>query len=125
MDGEWEPPQVDNPEYKGKSLLSLESIIHITYAFKSFILTFYPFILGAWAPKQIENPAYKGQWVHPEIDNPDYSPNTELYRYNEVCGVGFDLWQVKSGTIFDNVLIGNDLEEAEVVRKKVLDGQVK
>jgi calreticulin len=30
MDGEWEPPQIDNPEYKGE-----------------------------WKPKQIDNPAYK------------------------------------------------------------------
>jgi len=105
MDGEWEPPQIDNPEYKGE-----------------------------WSPKQIDNPAYKGPWVHPEIENPEYTPDSELYKHNEICGLGFDLWQVKSGTIFDNVLITDDVEyakealsglkakqEAETAKKEELD----
>ncbi|XP_042230572.1 calreticulin-like [Homarus americanus] len=84
MDGEWEPPMIDNPDYKGE-----------------------------WKPKQIDNPDYKGPWVHPEIDNPEYTPDPELYKYDEICAVGLDLWQVKSGTIFDNFLITNDIEEAK------------
>lgn len=83
MDGEWEPPMVDNPEYKGE-----------------------------WQPKQLDNPNYKGAWEHPEIDNPDYSPDNNLYLRKEICTIGFDLWQVKSGTIFDNILITDDIEEA-------------
>jgi len=42
-DGEWEPPLIDNPEYK-----------------------------GPWKARQIDNPAYKGEWVHPMIPNPEY-----------------------------------------------------
>merc|ERR1711863_190562 len=84
MDGEWEPPQIDNPEYKGE-----------------------------WKPKQIDNPDYKGAWVHPEIDNPDYEEDKSLYSFDSFCGIGFDLWQVKSGTIFDNVLITDDIEAAK------------
>ncbi|KAJ8932436.1 hypothetical protein NQ314_014650 [Rhamnusium bicolor] len=84
MDGEWEPPMIDNPEYKGE-----------------------------WHPKQMDNPAYKGHWVHPEIDNPEYTPDPDLYKQKEICGIGFDLWQVKSGTIFDNVLITDDIEYAK------------
>ncbi|XP_044753772.1 calreticulin [Coccinella septempunctata] len=83
MDGEWEPPMIDNPEYKGE-----------------------------WAPKQIDNPAYKGPWVHPEIDNPDYTPEPNLYSQKEICAIGLDLWQVKSGTIFDNILITDDVDYA-------------
>ncbi|XP_055699302.1 calreticulin [Phlebotomus papatasi] len=83
MDGEWEPPMIDNPEYKGE-----------------------------WAPKQIDNPNYKGIWKHPEIDNPEYTPDENLYLHEEVCAVGLDLWQVKSGTIFDNFLITDDLKYA-------------
>nr|AAR29935.1 calreticulin [Amblyomma geayi] len=85
MDGEWEPPQINNPEYKGE-----------------------------WKPKQIDNPAYKGAWVHPEIDNPEYTADPKLYHHPEICTVGFDLWQVKSGTIFDNLLITDDEEYARV-----------
>jgi len=81
MDGEWEPPMIDNPEYKGE-----------------------------WKPRQIDNPDYKGVWVHPEIDNPEYNPDDAagIAKYAENCKIGFDLWQVKSGTIFDNLLITDD-----------------
>jgi len=65
MDGEWEPPMMDNPEYKGE-----------------------------WKPKQIDNPNYKGKWVHPEIDNPEYSPDDKIYAYEDFGVIGFDLWQV-------------------------------
>lgn len=59
-----------------------------------------------------------GEWVHPEIDNPEYTPDEELYKQKEICAIGFDLWQVKSGTIFDDVLITDDVEYA----KKALEG---
>ena len=42
----------------------------------------------------IDNPAYKGEWVHPEIDNPDYAPDSELYKFDDIGAIGFDLWQV-------------------------------
>jgi len=86
MDGEWEPPMIDNPEFKGE-----------------------------WKPKQIDNPAYKGKWVHPEIDNPDYEADDKLYQYKDFGVIGLDLWQVKSGTIFDNFLITDDVSYAEEV----------
>merc|ERR1711981_901738 len=97
MDGEWEPPMIDNPDYKGE-----------------------------WKPRQIDNPDYKGKWVHPEIDNPEYNADDakELGKYDEVCKIGFDLWQVKSGTIFDNVLITDDVEEAKRVGEETW-GQTK
>lgn len=84
MDGEWEPPMIDNPDYKGE-----------------------------WKPKQIDNPSYKGKWIHPEIDNPDYEADDKLYSFADFGTLGFDLWQVKAGTIFDNVLITDDADYAE------------
>ena len=83
---------IDNPEYKGE-----------------------------WKPRQIDNPAYKGKWVHPMIANPEYKPEEakEVGKYSEVCKLGFDLWQVKSGTIFDNVLITDDPAKAKEVGDEV------
>eukprot|EP00753_Platysulcus_tardus_P008322 PLAT15897.1.p1 GENE.PLAT15897.1~~PLAT15897.1.p1 ORF type:complete len:411 (+),score=222.48 PLAT15897.1:40-1272(+) len=81
-DGEWEPPMMDNPEWKGE-----------------------------WKPKMIDNPDYKGPWVHPEIDNPDYFEDDTLYHVN-VAYVGFELWQVKSGTVFDDIIVTDSLDEA-------------
>ena len=72
---------------------------------------------GEWKPRQIDNPDYKGKWVHPEIDNPQYNADDakDLGKFDEVCKIGFDLWQVKSGTIFDNILITDDVEEAKKI----------
>jgi len=91
MDGEWEPPQINNPAYKGE-----------------------------WKPKQIPNPNYKGPWVHPEIDNPEYTPDPNLYLHPEICAVGIDIWQVKSGTIFDNILITDSEADADVEQERIL-----
>eukprot|EP00428_Durinskia_dybowskii_P066659 CAMPEP_0170375048 /NCGR_PEP_ID=MMETSP0117_2-20130122/10954_1 /TAXON_ID=400756 /ORGANISM="Durinskia baltica, Strain CSIRO CS-38" /LENGTH=393 /DNA_ID=CAMNT_0010630099 /DNA_START=29 /DNA_END=1210 /DNA_ORIENTATION=- len=84
-DGEWEAPMIPNPEYK-----------------------------GAWKPKMIPNPEYKGEWVHPMIPNPDYAEDPELHvRCKDCTHIGFELWQVKSGTIFDDILVTDSLEEAK------------
>jgi len=83
-DGAWEAPMIDNPEFKGE-----------------------------WKPKQIPNPAYKGKWIHPEIANPEYVEDSEVYSYSNLGAVGFELWQVKAGSIFDNILVSDSVEEAE------------
>jgi calreticulin len=83
MDGEWEAPTIDNPEYKGE-----------------------------FSAKRIDNPEYKGEWVHPQVANPEYEHDDAVYDYSDFGVIGFDLWQVKAGTIFDDVLITSDEEEA-------------
>merc|ERR1739838_264743 len=51
-----------------------------------------------------------GEWEPPMIDNPEYNADdaSTIAKYDENCKIGFDLWQVKSGTIFDNLLIADD-----------------
>jgi calreticulin len=89
-DGEWEAPMVPNPDYK-----------------------------GAWKPKMIPNPDYKGEWVHPMIPNPDYAEDKELHvRCKDCTHVGFELWQVKTGTIFDDIIVTDSLEEAKAYAKE-------
>jgi len=85
-DGEWEAPMVDNPDYK-----------------------------GPWRPKMIPNPDYKGPWEHPMIPNPKYKADDQLHA---VCAkgcthVGFEIWQVKTGTMFDDIIVTDSLEEAQ------------
>jgi len=84
LDGEWEAPQIANPEYKGE-----------------------------WKPKMIPNPEYKGEWIHPMIPNPAYKDDDTLYQFEDNGAVGFELWQVKAGTIFDNILVSDSVEEAK------------
>merc|ERR1712144_132802 len=88
-DGEWEAPMKDNPEYKGD-----------------------------WSGKRISNPAYKGFWEAKKIANPEYEDDDSVYKYADFGFIGFDLWQVKSGTIFDNVIITDDVAEADTFAKK-------
>lgn len=49
---------------------------------------------GEWKPKLIENPDYKGAWVHPEIDNPEYTHDATMYKFDSIGVLGLDLWQV-------------------------------
>ena len=85
-DGEWEPPMIDNPEYK-----------------------------GVWRQKTIPNPDYKGIWEAPMIPNPEYKYDEDMYKVcsPECTHVGFELWQVKTGTIFDDIIVTDSLEEAQ------------
>merc|ERR1712151_970851 len=75
-DGEWEAPMKDNPAYKGD-----------------------------WYGKRISNPAYKGIWEAKKIANPEYEDDDSVYKFDDFGFLGFDLWQVKGGSIFDNVII--------------------
>ncbi|KAI9505788.1 Calreticulin/calnexin, partial [Coemansia spiralis] len=105
MDGDWEAPMIANPEYKGE-----------------------------WKARLIKNPEYKGEWTAPLIDNPNYDEDEDLAVFN-IGYVGLDIWTVKSGTIFNNLLITDDFDyasefgnntwanlmEAEIAAKKEFD----
>merc|ERR1739846_173575 len=88
-DGEWEAPMKDNPAYKGD-----------------------------WYGKRISNPAYKGFWEAKKIANPEYEDDDAIYKYEDFGFIGFDLWQVKGGTIFDNIIITDDKAEADNLAAK-------
>jgi len=68
----------------------------------------------------IPNPAYKGEWVHPEIDNPDYKYDSNLYAFDSNGVLGIEIWQVKAGTIFDDFLVTDSLDEANTAAEKVM-----
>jgi len=90
-DGEWEAPMIDNPEYGGE-----------------------------WQPKMVDNPDYKGQWEHPMIDNPEYKYNENMHKVcKDGCThVGFEIWQVKTGTLFDDIIVTDSVEEAKEYAEK-------
>jgi calreticulin len=94
LDGEWTAPMIDNPDYK-----------------------------GPWKAKLIDNPAYKGPWVHPKVPNPDYFEDDSIYAFDSLAGVGIEIWQVKSGTTFDNILVTDDEKLAKKEAEEVLEKQ--
>merc|ERR1711933_628834 len=61
-DGEWQAPQIDNPEYKGE-----------------------------WKPDRIDNPDYKGPYVQPEIANPDYVEAKDVQKRGLVGYIGVEV----------------------------------
>merc|ERR1711865_701106 len=73
---------------------------------------------GEWEAKRISNPEYKGVWEAKKIDNPEYVDDNEVYAFDEFGFIGFDLWQVKGGTIFDNIIITDDKAEADAFAAK-------
>ncbi|KAI8802438.1 calreticulin-1 [Cladochytrium replicatum] len=91
-DGEWEAPKIKNPDYN-----------------------------GVWAPKQIPNPKYKGPWVAPQIPNPEFVEDNYIYRFKDVGFVGFDLWQVRSGTIFDSIIVTDSVDEAKAFADETIE----
>jgi calreticulin len=83
LDGAWEAPTIPNPEYKGE-----------------------------WKAPRIPNPEYKGEWVHPKVPNPEYNEDSEIYAFDSYKYLGIEIWQVKSGTIFDNFLVTDSVDTA-------------
>merc|ERR1712032_1698901 len=73
---------------------------------------------GDWSVKRISNPEYKGIWNAKKIANPEYEDDDSVYKYADFGFIGFDLWQVKGGTIFDNVIVCDDVAEADAFAKK-------
>merc|ERR1719378_1522873 len=62
-----------------------------------------------------------GVWEARKIANPEYKDDDNLYKYADFGFLGFDLWQVKGGTIFDNIIITDDKAEADAFAKKWKD----
>merc|ERR1712154_468494 len=68
--------------------------------------------------KRISNPAYKGVWEAKKIANPEYEDDDTVYKYDDFGFIGFDLWQGKGGNIFCNVIITDDVAEADAFAAK-------
>jgi|Transcript_64184 calreticulin len=88
-DGEWEPPLIDNPDFKGE-----------------------------WVAPKVANPDYKGEWKPAQIANKDYEEGVQLAAYDS-GKLGFELWIVNNGTIFDNILVTDDIEYAKAQGEKL------
>ncbi|EWC45165.1 calnexin-like protein [Drechslerella stenobrocha 248] len=90
--GKWEKPMKTNPAYKGK-----------------------------WVRPQVENPAYKGVWEPRKIANPHYFEDKTPADFEPMGAIGFELWTMNNGILFDNIYIGHSIEEAEAVSKATFD----
>jgi len=69
----------------------------------------------------IPNPEYKGEWKAPEVPNPEYKEDETVGKYDDFSVVGIDIWQVKSGTIYEDILLTSSVSEAEKERNHILE----
>lgn len=111
-DGTWEAPMIPNPDCEDVGC-------------------------GKWVRPTKPNPAYKGKWSPPMIDNPDYIgewaprkiPNPEYFELDKPCllpvrAIGFELWTMDQGVLFDNLFIGKDIEAAAAYAAATFDKKV-
>merc|ERR1712072_1437010 len=73
---------------------------------------------GEWEPPLIDNPDFKGEWRPAQIPNKDYDASAQLASYESMY-VGYELWIVNNGTIFDNILVTDDIEYAKAQAEKL------
>jgi calreticulin len=93
--GPWTAPQIKNPEWV------------------------------EWTPRQIANPAYRGQWRARLIPNPKFDAVAKQVCYKSIDKVALDVWQVESGSLFDNILVTDSVQEAEEHRLKHFETEFK
>ncbi|KAJ3182509.1 hypothetical protein HDU85_002607 [Gaertneriomyces sp. JEL0708] len=82
--GEWYRPLKKNPNYKGK-----------------------------WKAPMIANPAFKGEWTPRKVPNPEFFEDKTPSNFNKIGAIGFELWSIQNGTMFDNIYIGHSAADAQ------------
>ncbi len=109
-DGTWEPPQVTNPKCKdAPGCGPWKRPMKANPAFK-----------GKWSAPMIDNPDFKGVWEPKKIPNPDYvDDKNPLSHIGKIGGVAIEIWTMDEGYYFDNLLVTNDVAEAEKVREEL------
>ncbi|KAH7731858.1 CNX-1 protein [Aphelenchoides avenae] len=98
MDGEWEPKKIPNPKCEGRSGCG---------KWKRPMKE-NPLYKGKWSPPKISNPAYKGKWSPRLIENPHYFEAQPFKQLTTITAIGFELWTMSSGIVFDNIIIATD-----------------
>ena len=76
-DGEWEAPNLPNPEYKGE-----------------------------WFIPRIPNPNNQGKWIPKQSPNPEYIPSDTLYQMTKgIHYIGIDIWAMTKGITYTSIAI--------------------
>ncbi|KAI0983241.1 hypothetical protein GJ496_008546 [Pomphorhynchus laevis] len=80
-----------------------------------------PAYIGKWVPRTIDNPDCKGPWFTKQIPNPEYVEDHTIGIFKDIGLIGIDVLQVKSGTIFGNFLITNDVDLARQAADAIVE----
>jgi calreticulin len=82
--GEWKAPFIPNPLWRGE-----------------------------YKQRRIKNPAFRGDWEPNNVSNPDYNRDYGFGKPEDLCYVGIDVEQDVAGSIWDNILVTDDIAYAE------------
>lgn len=105
MDGEWEPPLINNPkcaDVSGCGTWKAPLIDNPNYK-------------GKWRAPSVSNPNYQGKWSPRKIPNPDYYEDTDPFKMMTIDAAAFELWTISDGIVFDNILVTSDVDVANLV----------
>ncbi|GIY78081.1 hypothetical protein CDAR_282891 [Caerostris darwini] len=102
MDGEWEAPLINNPKCEKIGCGKWKAPLIDNPSYK-----------GKWRAPLIDNPNYKGKWKPKRIPNPHYFEDKYPYKMTPIAAVGFELWSMVDGIMFDNIIITDDVYVAE------------
>lgn len=105
-DGDWEAPQINNPKCEAVGCGEWKRPKKTN-----------PDYRGKWTAPLIDNPAYIGEWKPKKIANPDYY-KVEKHHALGIGGIGFELWTMDQGVVFDNLFIGSSLDDALAVAEQ-------
>merc|ERR1712066_1136075 len=108
----------DEREDKGLQTVEDARFYDISASFDSFSNAGKDLIIQYQAKYEKDNPEFKGEWIAKRISNPEYEDDDAVYKYDDFGFVGIDLWQVKASTIFDNIIITDDVAEADAFAAK-------
>ncbi|KAF2674177.1 calnexin [Microthyrium microscopicum] len=110
-DGDWVAPQVPNPKCSESSGCGKWEVpMKKNEAYK-----------GKWTAPLIDNPKYKGEWAPRKIANPKYFEDKTPANFEPLGAIGFELWTMQNDIMFDNIYIGNSVEDAEALKKETWD----
>ncbi|KAG7212568.1 hypothetical protein KM043_012868 [Ampulex compressa] len=107
MDGEWEPPEIQNPK-----CVDVPGCGPYSQKMKKN-----PRYKGRWKAPLINNPNYKGKWKPKLIHNPHYFNDEHPFLMQPIHAIGFELWSMSTDILFDNLII----TDSEEVAKKWAD----
>ncbi|RKF78734.1 Calnexin-like protein [Golovinomyces cichoracearum] len=102
-DGEWTAPTISNPKCIDASGCGPWT--------KPMIKN--PAFKGIWTAPLIDNPAYKGVWKPRKIKNPSYYEDKNPSDLEPMGAIGFELWTMQKDILFDNILIGHSVADAD------------
>jgi calnexin len=102
-DGEWQAPLITNPKCEDASGCGPWSAPMIKN----------PAFKGQWYAPTIANPAFKGHWRPRKIPNPDFFDDQHVSNFEKIAAIGFEIWTMQSGILFDNVYLGHSEDDAK------------